>query len=49
MIDMAPLRELVKNDEKLKAILMAEPRELTEAEFLAKFSLLWNLSKRDKK
>lgn len=45
MIDMAPLRELAKNDEKLKTIIMAEPSKMTEQEFLAKFSLLWNLAK----
>ncbi len=45
MIDLKPLREIAKNDEKLKAIIMSEPSQMTEAEFLAKFSLLWNLAK----
>lgn len=49
MIDMTPLRELAKNDEKLKTIIMAEPSQMTEQEFLTKFSLLWNLSKGVKK
>ena len=45
MIDLTQLRELAKNDPKLSAIIMAEPQTMTEQEFLAKFSLLWNLSK----
>ncbi|WP_287961530.1 hypothetical protein [Acidiplasma sp.] len=45
MIDMTKLRELAKNDPKLKSILAGEPRQMSENEFLAKFSLLWNLSK----
>ena len=49
MIDMTVLRELAKNDEKLSSIINAEPRQITEAEFIAKFSLLWNLSKEVKK
>ena len=49
MIDMTPLRELAKNDEKLKSIIDGEPRQMSENEFLAKFSLLWNLSKEAKK
>ena len=49
MIDMKPLREIAKNDEKLKTIIMAEPSQMTEQEFLAKFSLLWNLSKQEVK
>jgi hypothetical protein len=49
MIDMRKLREIAKNDEKLKEIIMAEPSEMSENEFIAKFSLLWNISKRDKK
>lgn len=46
MIDMKPLKELAKNDEKLK-IIMNEPSQMTENEFIAKFSLLWNLSKHE--
>ena len=49
MIDMTQLRELAKNDPKLKEIIMAEPSEMTENEFIAKFSLLWNLAKEVKK
>ena len=44
---MTQLRELAKTDPKLSAIIMAEPSEMTENEFLAKFSLLWNLSKHE--
>lgn len=46
MIDMTPLRDLAKNDEKLRQIINAEPREITEQEFLAKLSIFWNLAKR---
>ena len=47
MIDMSQLRELAKNDPKLSGIINSEPREMSEQEFLAKFSLLWNLSKHE--
>lgn len=49
MIDMTQLRELAKTDPKLSSIINAEPSQMSEAEFLAKFSLLWNLSKEVKK
>ncbi|MGP6221053.1 hypothetical protein [Caldiplasma sukawensis] len=49
MIDMTPLREIAKNDPDLRRIIEAEPKEMTEAEFLTKFSLLWNLAKEVKK
>jgi hypothetical protein len=49
MIDMAKLRELSQNDPELNGILLNEPLMMSEQEFLSKFSLLWNLSKRDKK
>ena len=45
MIDMTPLREMAKNDPKLKVIIDAEPRQITEQEFLAKLSIFWNLAK----
>ena len=46
---MTQLRELAKNDPKLSAIIQAEPQQMSEQEFMAKFSLLWNLSKEVKK
>ena len=47
MIDMSKLREVSKNDLELHKIVMAEPLQLTEQEFLNKFSLLWNLAKKE--
>lgn len=49
MIDMSQLRELSKNDPELNRILMNEPLEMSETEFMSKFSLLWNLSKKSEK
>ncbi len=43
MIDMRKLREISQGDLELNGIVMQEPMQLTEKEFLAKFSLLWNL------
>ena len=36
MIDMTALRELAKNNEKLREIIMSEPQKMTESEFIAK-------------
>ena len=47
MIDMGKLREVSQNDPELHKIVMAEPLQLTEQEFLNKFSLLWNLAKKE--
>lgn len=49
MIDMSKLREIAKNDPELNRILMNEPLQMTDQEFLNKFSLLWNLSKKGDK
>ena len=49
MIDMTKLREIAKNDPDLSRILLNEPLQMTEQEFLNKFSLLWNLSKKEGK
>lgn len=47
---MGKLRELSKNDPELNRILLNEPLQMSEQEFLNKFSLLWNLAKKgDKK
>ena len=46
---MAKLRELSKNDPELSKIVMQEPLQMTEQEFLNKFSLLWNLAKKGDK
>ena len=47
MIDMGKLREVSQNDPELHKIVMAEPLQMTEQEFIAKFSLLWNLAKKE--
>lgn len=44
MIDMGKLREIAKNDPDLYNILLQEPAQISEQEFLSKFSLLWNLA-----
>ena len=49
MIDMTKLREIAKNDPDLSRILLTEPLQMTEQEFLNKFSLLWNLAKKGDK
>ena len=49
MIDMSKLREVSQNDPKLHKIVMQEPLQMTEQEFLSKFSLLWNLAKKEVK
>jgi hypothetical protein len=49
MIDMTKLREIAKNDPDLSRILLNEPLQMTEQEFLNKFSLLWNLAKKGDK
>jgi hypothetical protein len=46
---MGKLRELSKNDPELSKIVMQEPLQMSEQEFLNKFSLLWNLSKKGAK
>ena len=47
MIDMGKLREIAKNDSELHRIVMQEPLQMTEQEFLNRFSILWNLSKKE--
>ena len=49
MIDMTKLRKIANNDPELSRILMNEPLQMTEQEFLNKFSLLWNLAKKEGK
>ena len=49
MIDMGKLREISQNDPELHKIVMQEPLQMTEQEFLNKFSLLWNLAKKEVK
>ena len=49
MIDMTKLREIAQNDPELSRILLNEPLQMSEQEFLNKFSLLWNLSKKEGK
>ena len=48
-IDMGKLRELSKNDPELNRILLNEPLQMSETEFISKFSLLWNLAKKGDK
>ena len=43
MIDMGKLREIARNDTDLYNILIQEPAQMTEQEFISKLSLLWNL------
>ncbi len=45
MIDLSKLREISRSDPTLKGILTEEPVQMTESEFIAKFSLFWNLPK----
>ena len=47
MIDMTKLREISQNDPELHKIVIQEPLQMSELEFLSKFSLLWNLSKKE--
>ena len=47
MIDMGKLREIAKNDPELYSILLQEPAQMSEGEFLSKFGLLWNLAKKE--
>ena len=44
MIDMNKLREIAQQDPELSRIVSQEPLQMTEIEFVNKFSLLWNLS-----
>ena len=44
MIDMNKLREIAQQDPELSRIMTQEPLQMTESEFITKFSLLWNLS-----
>ncbi|MCL4480776.1 MAG: hypothetical protein M1113_04755 [Candidatus Thermoplasmatota archaeon] len=46
MIDMSKLREISQNDPELHKIIIQEPLQISEAEFLQKLSLLWNLSRK---
>ena len=46
---MGKLRELSKDDPELNRILLNEPLQMSEQEFLNKFSLLWNLAKKGEK
>lgn len=43
MIDMSRLREIARSDPELSRIVEAEPLQISENEFISKFSLLWNL------
>lgn len=45
MIDMRKLREISRGNPELSRIIMAEPMQLSEQEFLQKLSLLWNIVK----
>ena len=45
MINFSKLREISKSDTELHRIILEEPVQMSEAEFLQKFSLLWNLPK----
>jgi hypothetical protein len=47
MIDMGKLRKVAQNDPELHKIVMAEPLQMSEQEFLNKFSILWNLSEKE--
>jgi hypothetical protein len=47
MIDMSKLREISQNNSELHRIVIQEPLQISEQEFLSKFSLLWNLSKKE--
>ena len=47
MIEMGKLREISKNYPELHKILIQEPLQMSEQEFLSKFSLLWNLAKKE--
>ena len=47
MIDMTKLREISQNDPELHKIVIQEPLQMSEQDFLSKFSLLWNLSKKE--
>lgn len=49
MIDMSKLREIAQNEPELHKIVMGEPLQMSEQEFLNKFSLLWNLSRKEVK
>jgi hypothetical protein len=44
MIDMGKLRKIAKSEPDLYNILLQEPAQISEKEFLSKFSLLWNLA-----
>lgn len=45
MIDLSKLREISRSDATLNRIVSEEPLQMSEAEFLQKFSLFWNLPK----
>lgn len=47
MIDMTKLREISQSNPELHRIVMQEPIQMSEQEFLSKFSLLWNLAKKE--
>lgn len=49
MIELTKLREIAKSDPELRAILLEEPAQMSEEEFMSKFSLLWNLPRRAEK
>ncbi len=44
MIDIGKLRDIAKGEPRLYNILLLEPSQITEQEFLSKLSILWNLS-----
>lgn len=47
MIDLSKLREISRSDATLNRIVSEEPLQISEQEFLDKFSILWNLSKKE--
>lgn len=47
MIDLSKLREISRSDATLNRIVSEEPLQISEQEFLNKFSILWNLSKKE--
>lgn len=46
MIDLTKLRDISKAEPTLKNIVFEEPLQMSEQEFLDKFSLFWNLAKK---
>ena len=46
---MGKLRTVSQNNSELHKIIMQEPLQISEQEFLSKFSILWNLSRKEEK